>query len=233
VWNASGETMASFFANDELFEERPIGGRPFVEQDVRNFGDLVYLGRVVTGADLSDTLWAQIGASVVAGPNATGPDGRTYLYGGDLVVRWRPASASHGWPFVTWQTEALFRHYRADDAVIESEPDDLFLSGADLEDWGVYTQILYGFARPWAAGLRLEAAGGSGASVGEFAGRSADPFRDDRYRVSPLIVWQPTEFSRVRLQYNYDLVDHLEDRDVHSIWLGFEVLLGRHPPHDH
>ena len=32
VQNPNGETMVSFLANDEVFEERPIGGRPFVER---------------------------------------------------------------------------------------------------------------------------------------------------------------------------------------------------------
>ena len=31
--NANGETMASFLANEEFYEERPIGGRPFVQRD--------------------------------------------------------------------------------------------------------------------------------------------------------------------------------------------------------
>ncbi|RPJ00267.1 MAG: hypothetical protein EHM36_14880, partial [Deltaproteobacteria bacterium] len=43
--NANGETMASFLANEEFIEERPIGGRPFVNRDVRSLKDLVYLGR--------------------------------------------------------------------------------------------------------------------------------------------------------------------------------------------
>ena len=58
-----------------------------------------------------------------------------------------------------------------------------------------------------------------------------DPFRDDRYRVSPLLVWRPTEFSRIRLQYNFDSAAHLAD-DAHGVWLGFEWLYGAHPAHD-
>ena len=50
----------SFLANDEVFGERPIGGRPFDEPDARNLGDLVYLLRWVNGGDLSDT-WIDAG----------------------------------------------------------------------------------------------------------------------------------------------------------------------------
>ena len=78
------------------------------------------------------------------------------------------------------------------------------------EDWGFYTQLLYGFHPGWAAGLRYEFTGGSGESVREFGSRNQDPFRDDRHRVSPLLAWYITEFSRLRLQYNYDRADHLK-----------------------
>ena len=36
VQNANGETMPSFLANEEVFEERPIGGRPFVNVPVKS-----------------------------------------------------------------------------------------------------------------------------------------------------------------------------------------------------
>ena len=44
------------------------------------------------------------------------------------------------------------------------------------------------------------------------ARKNLDPFRDDRYRISPLVSWQPTPFSRIRLQYNYDRAKHLRAR---------------------
>lgn len=57
----------------------------------------------------------------------------------------------------------------------------------------------------------------------------ADPDRATRWRISPNLTWYPSEFSKVRLQYNYD------DRDRigadHSVWLQFEFLLGAHAAH--
>jgi hypothetical protein len=51
-------------------------------------------------------------------------------------------------------------------------------------------------------------------------------------RVSPLLIYQPSEFSRIRLQYNLDRADFLEDGDhAHGVWLGFEWLFGSHPAH--
>jgi hypothetical protein len=46
-----------------------------------------------------------------------------------------------------------------------------------------------------------------------------------------MLAWHPTEFSRLRLQYNYDHAQHLDDDTAHSVWLGFEILYGAHPAH--
>jgi hypothetical protein len=232
VQNANGETASSFFANEEFFEERPIGGRPFVERDVRSAKDLLYLARWVNSWNLSDTLTTKAGVSGLFGPNATGPDGDTWIYGADLKLTWRPVNNFRGWPFVLWQSEAMKRDYRADRFFDDSDPDNIIdLPRSTLRDYGFYTQALYGFTYGWAAGLRYEYATGSGESVLSFDGRRNDPFRDDRHRVSPLLVWHPSEFSRIRLQYNYDRADHLERRDAHSVWLGVEFLYGAHPAH--
>lgn len=224
IQNANGETAASFLANDEFFEERAIGGRSFVDRDVRSLEDLLYLVRWENGFDISPEWSASIGVSALFGPNSTGPDGQTSIYGADLVLKWRPVRNNRGWPFVTWQSEVMYRDYRADDFVGE----DVILAGQTLEDYGFYTQVLYGFAPRYRAGVRFEYASGSGESVG---GRENDPFRDDRYRISPLIEFLPSEFSRVRLQYNYDDAEHLEAGDAHSVWVGFEYLIGSHAAH--
>lgn len=230
--NAAGETMASFLANDEFFEERPIGGRPFVERDVRSLEDFAYLARFDNSWDLTQEITSKVGLSALVGPNATGPDGYTVIYGADFVVKWNRVASDQGWPFVIWQSEILKRSYRTDDFSDSGDPadptDDVVLGDTTLRDWGLYTQILYGFVRDWAAGIRFECAGGSGQSLG---GSSQDPFRDDRYRVAPLLAWMATEYSRVRLQYNYDYADHIDNHRAHSVWLGFEVLLGSHPAH--
>lgn len=231
--NANGETMGSFLANDEFFEDRAVAGRPFADRDVKSLEDFVYLMRWTNSVDLSDELSGTFGVSGLWGANATGPDGQTFVYGADLVMKWRPLVGDRGWPFMVWQTEVMGRTYHADDGVDEGDDpvdvaDDIALRARNFDDWGLYTQLLYGFRRGWAAGVRYEFATGSGESVG---GRSNDPFRDDRHRAAPLVVWHPTEFSRVRLQYNFDYVDHLDSSDVHSVWAGIEFFFGEHPAH--
>jgi hypothetical protein len=242
------------------FMGRSVGGRPTVDRGVESLEDLLYLMRWNNSWEVSDTVTALVGASGLYGPNNSGPDGETWIYGADFKFRWRPVENFRGWPFVVWQTEVMKRDYHADSFVAvheedvaplgttfgtalsrrDSEDDDEEagdfpndLRSAILRDAGFYTQVLYGFRYSWAAGLRYEFASGSGDSVedGELASRQNDPFRDDRHRVSPLLVWQPSEYSRFRLQYNYDNAEHLKDDDAHSVWLGAEVLYGAHPAH--
>ena len=62
---------------------------------------------------------------------------------------------------------------------------------------------------------------------GESLGR--DPQREERWRISPNLTWYPSEFSKVRLQYNYD--DRSQEGVDHSVWLQFEFLLGAHAAH--
>jgi hypothetical protein len=232
VQNANGETMSSFLANEEFFEERPIGGRPFVERDVRNLGDLTYLTRWVNSWNVSDAVTTKIGASGLYGQNASGSDGYTWIYGADLKLTWRPTNNFRGWPFFLWQSEAMGRTYRADRFFDNSDPENVIdLPRKTLRDRGLYTQALYGFRYGWAAGLRYEYASGTGASVLVYNGRKDDPFRDDRHRISPLLAWHPSEFSRIRLQYNYDRADHLKHQDAHSVWLGIEFMYGAHAAH--
>lgn len=233
--NAQGETMVSFDASDEVFEKRPIGGRPFATAGTRSVDDLVYSARWVNGGDLTDTWSTQVGVSYLHGPNATGTDGRTQIYGIDGILKWIPLVSDHGWPFVKLEGELMRRHYRADSffgCVEDEECDDpLSLSSKTLRDWGGHVQVLWGFRRPWATGVRYEYATGSGESIGIFDGRSSDPFRDDRHRLSPLLVYYPSEFSRLRLQYNYDRADFAEHGANHTVWLGLELGIGPHAAH--
>ncbi len=233
--NAKGETMASFLASDEFFEERGIAGRPFVETDIKSKSDLVGLLRWVNAFDLCETVNSQLGISFLRGPNASGQDGRTTIFGADFVAKWQPLTSDRGWPFVLFEVEAMRRRYQVDG--FRGTLDDgsvLNLADGDLTDWGTYAQLLWGFMRNWAVGLRGEYATGSGELFDSesiaFVAPPADPFRDKRYRIAPLLIRQLSEYSRLRLQYNYDEAEHLEN-GAHSVWLGFEISLGAHPAH--
>lgn len=237
--NANNATMVSFLgeaghqhgdAGEETGEgfEETIGGWPRVDRDPDDVSDLLYLARWENSADLGDETSVLLGVSGLFGPNTGGEDTRTALYGTDLTVKWKPARNDRGWPFVLWQTEIMKRDYETDATVVSATEGEIAFPSETLGDWGLYSQLLWGFTPGWSAGLRIEYATGDG--EGEEP-REEDALRDDRTRLSPLLAWQPTEFSRLRLQYNYDEADHLEDGHAHTVWMGLEFLYGAHPAH--
>ena len=65
--------------------------------------------------------------------------------------------------------------------------------------------------------------------TGEQGALRPDPERDTRWRLSPALTYFPTEFSKIRLQYNYD--NREDGGQDHSVWLQFEFLLGAHAAH--
>jgi hypothetical protein len=61
-----------------------------------------------------------------------------------------------------------------------------------------------------------------------------DETRQSRSRVSANLTWYPTEFSKLRLQYNHDFLeenDFFASREADSIFLQFEFILGAHGAH--
>lgn len=220
----NNDFTVSFVGNGAL-------GRPAVSRDVKDPEDMLYSLRWVNSVDLSRSTTLVWGLSGLHGPNDTGSNADTWIYGTDVKLRWRPQANFRGWPFLLWQTEILGRSYEA----AAYDDGTTVLPSETLEDAGGYTQVLYGFHPGWAVGARYEYASGSGRSTvdGVSESREDDPTRDDRQRFSPLLVWHPTHFSRLRLQYNYDVADHLSHDDAHSVWLGLEVVYGMHGAHEY
>jgi len=226
--NSQGETVVSFRnAPDES-----IAGRTLIERDVRDPGDLLYLTRLRTSFDLADDLTLVAGLSALFGPNATATDTHTRIYGGDLYFKWRPLTNNQGWPFLAWQTEALLRRYQAA-AVVDADGAET-TAATTLDDAGLYSQLLWGFARPWVVGVRYDRARGERTAFalpeGDYE-TSLDSLRDSRQRYSAVLSYYPSEFSKLRLQYNYDRAEFLNAGDAHSAYLQFEILFGAHGAH--
>jgi hypothetical protein len=78
--------------------------------------------RLEASFDLSPTQTILGGVSAAFGPNDTGDNCCTQIYGADLFYKWKPANAEGGWPFVKWQSEAMFRRYEAGQGLNNSFP---------------------------------------------------------------------------------------------------------------
>jgi hypothetical protein len=222
VMDGQGGTAFSF---RNAGEPDPSGvdryaGRATVARNLRGAGDLLFVPRIASSFDLSDTQTLLVGVSGAFGPNATGPSQRTAVYGADVFWKWKPAVASQGFPYVSWQTEVLQRRFEAGDDPTAVTP----LPAETLRDTGLYSQIVWGFVPRWNLGFRADYVTGN---TGAFDPN--DPFRGERYRFSPEITFLPSEFSKLRLQYNYDHGDAFGS--ANSAWLRLEFGIGAHAAH--
>ena len=218
VQNSGGATANSF---RDVTGTELITQHPGVDTSVQNAGDMLYAPRYVMSFDLGDEHTLVLGGSAAFGPNASGQDGQTAIYGADLFYKWKSRNHDKGFPFVTWQTEYLYSHYDA--AAYPGSPGFPSSSATTINNWGVYSQVSYGFRPRWVASLRGDFVTGQS---GDFW---TDPLLNDRSRISPALTFFPSEFSKIRLQYNYD---HIQNVGVeNSVWFQFEFLLGAHSAH--
>ncbi|HVZ65302.1 MAG TPA: hypothetical protein VG936_12080 [Lacunisphaera sp.] len=195
-----------------------FAGRATFARPLHGAQDLLFVPRIASSFDLSDTQTLLAGVSGAFGPNDTGPHARTEVYGADLYWKWKPANATQGFPFLAWQSEALYRRFEAGEDVVAGLPAE------SLRDYGFYSQLVYGFKPRWIAGVRFDSVNGN---AGAFD--PSDPFRGRRWRFSPDVTFLPSEFSKVRLQYNHDHGEQFGDAD--SVWMQLEFGLGAHAAH--
>jgi len=220
VQNGRGGTGYSFRNpgdNGMFFDRRTT------DREIRGLEDFVWIPRWENSVDLSPTQVVLGGVSGAFGSNETGGNARTQIYGGDFLYKWKSAMAEGGFPFVKWQTEFMYRRFEAGRGINESFP-----VAETFHDWGLYSQVLWGFKKGWVAGIRGDYYDAQDSRFTD------DPDRQSRSRISANLTWYPTEFSKIRLQYNHDFLDDtffLAGRDVDSVFLQFEFILGAHGAH--
>ncbi|HEY3661289.1 MAG TPA: hypothetical protein VGK91_08710 [Candidatus Udaeobacter sp.] len=218
--NGRGTTGFSFRnpGDDGMFFDRIT-----TDREARGLQDFVWIPRWENSVDLSPTQVVLAGVSGAFGSNETGANSRTQIYGADLLYKWKSATAEGGFPFLKWQTEVMYRRFQAGRGA-----DDSFPVAETFHDWGLYSQVLWGFKKGWIAGIR-----------GDYVDMQDSQFTDDldrqsRWRLSANLTWYPTEFSKIRLQYNQDFLEQnffLSSRQVESVFLQWEFILGAHGAH--
>ena len=218
--NGRGSTGFSFRnpGEDGMFFDRIT-----TDREARGLQDFVWIPRFENSFNLSDTQTVLAGVSGAFGSNETGANSRTQIYGADLLYKWKSSHAEGGFPFVKWQTEFMYRRFEAGRGADESFP-----VAETFHDWGLYSQVLWGFKKGWVAGIR-----------GDYVHMQDSMFTDDldrqpRWRLSANLTWYPTEFSKIRLQYNQDFLEQnffLSTQQVESIFLQWEFILGSHGAH--
>lgn len=161
--------------------------------------DFLYQGRLTTSFDPTANTSLLFGGSAAFGFNTSGLGNQTKIYGGDFLFKWKPKS----YRSIVWQSEYLFRQF-----------DDAF---ENRNDGGLYSYVDWQFLKRWHAGIRYDQMGLPSALVAK------------EFRVSPALTFNPTEFTRIRVQYEYDKVSNADP--VHAVFLQFAFSMGPHGAH--
>jgi hypothetical protein len=188
-------------------------------------GPRAYTGFLKSSLDFGASHSILFGGSVVGGKTDTAsfaPDtrlkGHSVLYGLEFTYKWRPSR----WQSFILTSEYLYRHQKGDltDAVA------LTTDSLKRNQDGFYIQALYQINR-WRIGARFDRMAVFEDEViraGDKVNYSGQP-----YRWTGALEFNPTEFSRIRLQYNYDKSD--PNKVNQEIFLQFLIAVGAHGAH--
>jgi len=199
---AAGEgTARSFFGADDLGVDSPA--------------DLLYVTALKQFFPVSDDWSLMLGFSGAFGPNSTGRDNRTEVYGTDLYVKYRPITRQSS-TIVALQTEWLYRRRQV--------PSDV------LADVSGYAQLFWRFDQRWGTAARYEYGSPAFDSGGDAISDPLDPgWTESRHRVSANVTYWPSEFSRFRLQAGRDMPGAVDG--IWAVFLAAELVTGAHGSH--
>jgi len=204
--------------NEVLFNKNATGGphafSAFVKSSL-DFGDsstLLFGPYAVGGQTRTDTV-----------SDGTFFRGNSAIYGFETVYKWKP---SKGKSFVL-QAEYLLRNQNGS---LESTDSDTGLTTASRftrSQDGTYIQGLYQMDR-WRFGLRYDRLNlfkNDYRLAGENQGFGANP-----WRAAGTVEFNPSEFSRLRLQYNHDR-SGLDGKTNHEVIMQLILGIGAHAAH--
>ncbi len=176
------------------------------------------------GGDVGDSHSWQLGLSHVgieAEERSGGEDSEDTFSGdsdlaiADFVWKWAP-QGNPDQRNLKLQGEYFYRSEDGDYAGLDYDEDQS----------GWYLQSVWQFAPAWRVGLRHDRVDADSSPL--FVGTELeDPGRTSR-RESAMVDWSPSEFSRIRLQYNHDRVERGSDD---QIFLQYIFSIGAHGAH--
>ena len=175
-----------------------------------------YLGNVKTFAALGESWSLFLGGTVVSGHaspagftegsalDSNGP--RTWLAGGDLYLKYMPPNHVANYFALSLQSEYFWRR---------TSPDG---TKAVQTDAGFYAQIVAQLARRWHLGARFDQLGIPASAI--------QPKGD---RLSGMVMFTPSEFSRLRFQGEREKVDN--GGAIYEVLMLLEFSIGAHGAH--
>lgn len=176
--------------------------------------------------DIGDNSTILVGQSVISGSTRTDTvadntelRGTSTLYDTEITYKWKPSKKQS----FTLQSEYIYRYQWGDLEATAASTSDPLKRAQD----GLYVQSVYQMDR-WRLGARYDI-------LGLFkddyiiTGTNEDSGKNP-WRVSGMLEFNPTEFSRIRLQYNHDR--SVGDGKTNQEWfLQFVMGIGAHGAH--
>jgi hypothetical protein len=185
------------------------------------------------GGDIGDNKSWRVGGYVLSGKAEGGrtsnEDAVTFigdsdLYAADFRFTWAPTGNAHE-KEVILQGEYFWRN---EDGTYEDTDAGTGAVPFDDSDSGWYAQGVYKFHPQWRVGARYSYMKPPGVPSG-LVGSVLDSGGHDPEAYAVMVDWTNSEFSRLRLQYNYEELSDGQDDD--QIILQYIMSLGAHGAH--
>jgi hypothetical protein len=206
--------------NDRLFgasaEEEPHAFSFFVKASV----------------DTSDNSTLYFGPSVLFGKTKNTNivqdaefKGDSALYGMEAVLKWKPTSKRA----LTIQAEYLLLDQSGDVTTTDPATGDVTIDTLKRKQDGYYVQGIYRFYR-WGIGARYDALSPT-MSTFKIADVQREDVKKTPWRATGTLEYNPSEFTRIRMQLTHDRSDTLTGRTNDEAILQFNISVGAHPAH--
>ena len=150
--------------------------------------------------------------------------GNSSLYGADLTVKHYFDSYS----FLSWQSEWMMRDL--DGTQYDNNGTITGNKALNKTQSGYYTQVVYAYDQNWRTALRYDNIYQNDVVANGATKKLPNNF--DRY--SAMIEYHPSEFSRIRLQYNRNNAMYNEDgeqQNIDTVMLQVNIAIGAHGAH--
>ncbi len=182
-----------------------------------DIGDLVILSGVsyATGSSRANTIDGYDGEAF---------SGTSKILGFDLTLKYLLDS----YRYISLTSEYITRNMEGINYTY-GEEQDLLKNNLSKKQSGFYTQIVYRFKRLWRAAARFD-----------FLGKNKiinnnvpEDYPEDLKRFSFMFDYSPTEFTRIRLQYNHNryIYDGEKLLKPNELIIQFNIAIGAHGAH--
>jgi hypothetical protein len=166
----------------------------------RSFDELNALGRVHTYLDLTDTLNVELGGTWLGVPR----DSQRNTFGTDVTLRHQPGTSGF-YQGLVWGSEWIWNDQR----FTERDDDGIVIDQTRHRRQGGYSYLEAFFGRRYSLGTRFDYS------------EAPDGATDLARTVSAFVTWKPSEFQRLRFQFDDTWGDQPSNQRFTLQWTAF------------